>query len=89
VQDFCVANYWKNLTKMEGLADKMKPDCNKRVEFNCELNFQWYFCLEFGLLIRRYVNMSLQRNNKFGKLVFLVWNYLVLLAEEPWPVVAG
>jgi len=56
---------------MEGLADKMKPDCNKRVEFNCELNFQWYFCLEFGLLIRRYVRMSLQRNNKFGKLVGL------------------
>jgi hypothetical protein len=73
---------------MEGLADKMKPDCNKRVEFNRELNFQWYFCLEFGLLNRRYVSMSLQRN-KFGKLVFLVWNYLVLLAEEAWLVVAG
>jgi hypothetical protein len=23
------------------------------------------------------------------KLVFLVWNYLVLLVEEAWPVVAG
>jgi hypothetical protein len=34
------------------------------------------------------VTVSLQRNNVFKKLVFLVWNYLVLLAEEAWPVVA-
>jgi len=35
------------------------------------------------------VTMSLQRNNIFRKLVFLVWYYLVLLAQEAWPVVAG
>jgi hypothetical protein len=34
------------------------------------------------------VTMSLQRNNMIRKLVFLVWNYLMLLAEETWPAVA-
>jgi hypothetical protein len=35
------------------------------------------------------VTMSLQRNNMTRKLVFLVWKYLRLLAEETWPTVAG
>jgi hypothetical protein len=35
------------------------------------------------------VTTSMQQNNMFRKLVFLVWNYLVLLAEEALPVVTG
>ena len=31
----------------------------------------------------------MQQNSMFRKLVFLVWNYLVLLAEEAWHVVIG
>lgn len=78
----------------------MKPDYNKRVEFNCELNFQCYLCLEVGLLIRRYVsywgNFSfadgdhvLAAKQHVQKTGLFVWNYLVLLVEEAWPVVAG
>jgi len=55
----------ENLKKREAPADKMKPHCNKRFEFNCEPNFQCYWG-NFSFAVGDHGHAAKQHDQKTG-----------------------
>lgn len=85
VQNFCVANYWKIWRKGKHQQTKWNLTATSVLSLIVNRTFN----VTGATSPSQSVTTAMQQNNMIRKLVFLVWNYLVLLAEEAWPVVTG